>query len=382
MWSVPSRSSSTSEWRGNVFYNAQKYGGQTLKTSNYTFNFHDIAFQLPLAKGLGLGFSLTPYSSVGYRMKHEETSDDIWGNIGRVQYQWEGDGDVTEVKLGVGWEILPGLSIGAAAQYYWGDINRKYNTAILENIVGGNQIASAAGVENYDISRFKGQFGLQWSPIYNRRRILTIGATYDIGGNLNPKVTKTVTTGDVVTSVAQGDTVRLDLKLPRQVAVGIYYTTPKIALGADYVLSELARKQFAAGRAGSRRFRGGLSQYKYLQGRRRVYAQPGRYPQHAEAVVLSGRCPLRHLQPDLRRVECQRVCRYAGCVGIPLKIMGASSIDLGVELGQRGSFDRINEQIGLVKQSYFKSRSASRCSERITGSSVRSTTKSGIKKTT
>ena len=119
---------------GQCFYNSQKYYGQTLNTSYYTVNFHDIAFQLPIAKHLGLGFSLTPYSSVGYRMKQEVDDDEIWGNIGRVQYQWDGDGDVTEVKLGLGWEIFRGFSIGRAAQYYWGDIQRIYKTAILENI--------------------------------------------------------------------------------------------------------------------------------------------------------------------------------------------------------------------------------------------------------
>ena len=35
---------------GQCFYNSQKYYGQTLNTSYYTVNFHDIAFQLPIAK--------------------------------------------------------------------------------------------------------------------------------------------------------------------------------------------------------------------------------------------------------------------------------------------------------------------------------------------
>ena len=164
--------------------------------------------------------------------------DEIWGNIGRVQYQWDGDGDVTEVKLGLGWEIFRGFSIGIAAQYYWGDIQRIYKTAILENITGGGLIADATGTETYSVSRFKGQFGVQWSPISNRRRILTIGATYDIGGDLNPNVTTKVQTGDIFNTVAMDMGNRLGLKLPQQVAVGIYYNTPKIAVGADYVYQD------------------------------------------------------------------------------------------------------------------------------------------------
>lgn len=63
---------------------------------------------MPVAKKLGLGFSLTPYSSVGYRTKYTQDfdpNDPVWGNVGRVQYVYQGEGDVTEVKVGLGWEI-------------------------------------------------------------------------------------------------------------------------------------------------------------------------------------------------------------------------------------------------------------------------------------
>ena len=92
---------------GQNYYNSQKVDGMSKSTAYNTFNFHDIAFQLPLAKKLGLGFSLTPYSSVGYRTKYThdyDPSDPVWGNVGRAQYVYQGEGDVTEVKVGLGWE--------------------------------------------------------------------------------------------------------------------------------------------------------------------------------------------------------------------------------------------------------------------------------------
>ena len=136
---------------GQCFYNSQKYYGQTLNTSYYTVNFHDIAFQLPIAKHLGLGFSLTPYSSVGYRMKQEVDDDEIWGNIGRVQYLYAGEGDLTEVKLGIGWEVVKRVSIGVAAQYYWGDIERTYQTVVSNNIVNGGSVNTVTGTDSYGI---------------------------------------------------------------------------------------------------------------------------------------------------------------------------------------------------------------------------------------
>ena len=187
---------------GVNFYNRQqKYadGAQTTSRTSYnTFNFHDIAFQLPLARRLGLGFSLTPYSSVGYRVSADEQSDDVWGNIGRVQYLYAGEGDLTEVKLGIGWEVVKRVSIGVAA-------------------------------DSYGISRIKMQLGLQADLIQSERQVLTLGATYDMGGNLRPSVNQTVVNGDIYGTVVRGDTTRMALKLPVQLGVGLYYQNAKIA---------------------------------------------------------------------------------------------------------------------------------------------------------
>ena len=64
-----------------------------------------------------MGISLMPYSSVGYKMSFLDQSDDVAGNVGAASYTYSGDGDVTEVKLGVGWEPFKNFSIGAAAKY-------------------------------------------------------------------------------------------------------------------------------------------------------------------------------------------------------------------------------------------------------------------------
>lgn len=345
------------EVEGQNFYNAQKYGGQTLRNSYNSVNFHDIAFQLPIAKRLGLGFSLTPYSSVGYRMKQEVEDDAVWGDIGRVQYQWEGDGDLTEVKLGLGWEPFKNFSIGAAAKYYWGDIQRTYRTAVLENITGGGLITDATGVETYSISRFQAQVGIQWSPINNRKRNLTVGAAYDIGGDLSPEVTTTVKTGDVFTSVAGDETERLALKLPHQVTAGVYYQTMRLALGADYTYSN---------------WRGGNSCWaeRSAAGFDVIYRNTHTVKLGVE--YTPNRTDVRNV---LKRWSYRAGVRYGNyCqsfggvgideyavtlgIGIPLRalgsVLGASSVNLGVEVGRRGGFDRINEQIGMVRQTYFK----------------------------
>ena len=137
---------------GQNYYNSQTAEGIAKRSVYNTFNFHDIAFQMPVTKGLGLGFSLTPYSSVGYRTKfYQDFSDPIMGDVGPVQYTYQGEGDVTEVKLGLGWEIFRNFSVGVAAQYYWGDIDRGY-VMTPTSIVGEGTFGSTIGADNYSIS--------------------------------------------------------------------------------------------------------------------------------------------------------------------------------------------------------------------------------------
>ena len=181
---------------GNFLQNTQKqydangvYTG-VAKNGKNSVNIHEIAVQFPLAKKLGMGISLMPYSSVGYKMSFLDQSDDIAGNIGAASYTYSGDGDVTEVKLGVGWEPFKNFSIGAAAKYYWGKITHNYASAVDNNIVGNGSYLSVIGEDEYAISNFKFQVGLQWSAIANDKHLLTFGATYDYGGGLRPKVTK------------------------------------------------------------------------------------------------------------------------------------------------------------------------------------------------
>ncbi|MBQ2394591.1 MAG: hypothetical protein II307_02375, partial [Alistipes sp.] len=207
----------------------------SVKSSKTSVNFHEIALQLPLAKGLGLGLSLTPYSSVGYNMTAIEQDENAWADVGQVKYNYQGEGDITEVKLGVGWEIFKGFSLGIAGMYYWGGIDRQFTTRIVNNVVGDGSMLSTIGSNNYNVSNFKFQAGVQYSVINTDKRSLTIGATYDIGGSLRPKVTRLTYINDNLTTAVYKDDYRSEIRLPMQIAGGIFYQDVKWSAGFDYV---------------------------------------------------------------------------------------------------------------------------------------------------
>lgn len=353
---------------GQNYYNYQTAEGIAKKSAYNTFNFHDIAFQLPVAKKLGLGFSLTPYSSVGYRTKYThfyDPNDPVWGNVGSVQYGYQGEGDITEVKVGMGWEIFKNFSVGLAAQYYWGAIDRTF-LMVPTSITGDGNFKQSVGADRYHISSFKGQIGLQWNAIINKKRALTFGATYDFGGDLNPQVTKTITIGDNVNTVARGDTTRIALVLPRQLSIGAYYQTTKWALAVDYVFqnwhsansNNVEYTGLSSGNVGYQVAYTNTSTVKLG-----VEFTPNRNDVRSLLKRWSYRVGFRYgtynqsygiYNDASKSYDHHRIGEYAitAGIGVPVKLFAISSIDVGVEFGRRGY--NIAESLGLVRQQYFK----------------------------
>lgn len=332
---------------GQNYYNSQVVGDATKKSAYNTFNFHDIAFQLPIAKGIGLGFSLTPYSNVGYRMQR----DQIDGNVGWGNYVYTGEGDVTEVKFGVGWEPFKNFSIGAAMQYYWGDITRSFSMTPT-NIVDNTTIPATNGIDSYSISSIKGQVGMQLNILSTNKRVLTLGAAYTIGGDLNPEVSKRVSVGNSFNSVVKGDTTHISLVLPTELNTGVVYQTPKWVVGVDYVF-----RNWGSRNKNKEMSNGGFEvAYKNTSTvKLGVEFTPDRYDVRRFYKRWAYRAGLRYGGYN-QTFAGHNLSEYAvtAGIGIPLKFLGVSAIDVGVEYGGRFGSGDVAKRVGLVKQQYFK----------------------------
>ena len=344
---------------GGHFRNSQtKYGAteSNVKTAYNSINIHDIAFQMPLAKGLGLGFSLTPYSSVGYTMHRDDMS--VAGNMGSARYEYYGEGDVSEVKLGIGWAPVKKFSMGASMIYYWGNINRSYKMLPSNIITGNGEFASTTGIDTYDVSRVMAQFGLMWNPILKSNEILSFGATYNLGGNLNPDVVKYVYVDNLLQSTVREDNNgALPLKLPQQAAVGVFYQNLKIKVGLDYV------------------YQGWGNDNLSLQENEDNGVEVGYTDTHTIKFGMQYTPRYSDVRNYLRRVAYRVGARYGDYYqtyggekidqlavtagfGFPVQLFGNSYVDVGFEWGMRGLGERTilvdNMKTGLVKQNYFK----------------------------
>ena len=345
---------------GNFLQNVQRqYAGEgytTAKNGKNSVNIHEIAVQFPLAKRLGMGLSLMPYSSVGYKMSFLDQSPEVAGNVGAASYTYSGDGDVTEVKLGIGWEPFKKFSIGVAAKYYWGKITHNYTSAVDNNFVGQGTYLSVVGKDEYAISNFKFQVGLQWSAIENDKHILTFGATYDYGGGLRPKVTKSLLLNNIYNTEVLYENAVSQMRLPHSVKAGVMYQNPKIMATAEYEF-----QAWGGGNEGhfeEKINNNMLVKYVDTHTAKIGFAYtPNRFDARSYFRRISYRVGARYSNyyQEYNGVAIPQFAVTAG-FGFPLKFMGTSSIDVSLEYGLRGSHALMSSspKIGMIRQDYFK----------------------------
>lgn len=334
-----------------------KSSSSAVKTAYNSVNFHEIAFQMPLAKNLGFGFSLTPYSNVGYKMYRDEMADEILGNIGRVHYQWDGEGDITEVKAGVGWRPFKRLAVGVAMLYYWGNITRNYTSQVPNIITGSGSYSSTTGIDSYVVSKFKAQVGIQWHIVSNTKRMFSLGATYDIGGDLTPQLTQSVYVNNLLQTVVRSKSEKTALRLPQQIAAGIFYQDIHVRWGIDYVYqnwgnenmnySESINKGVSVNYTDTHTIKFGL---EYVPRAMDVSNYLNRV-----SYRIGGR-----VGDFYQTFGGSKIRQYAVTAGLgfPLRLFGGSAVDVGFEYGMRRPENKYIEvdgvETGLVKQDYFK----------------------------
>ncbi len=342
-------------------YNAEGVGNKS-KTAYNTVNIHNIAIAFPMAKNLGAVVSVSPYSSVGYKLNSTDQNDDTWADIGRVVYGHMGEGDITEVKLAVGWAPWRNLSIGVAAKYFWGNIERDFSTTIVNNITGTGEFYPTKGSSLYRVHNFKLQAGLQWNIIFNDKRIFTLGATYDLGGALNPKVESYIHTDNQIDGI-QAAPVRdrintLELRVPHEVGVGLYYQDRIVAWGVDY--------KYSAWGSNNGSFNENTNDKDIAVAYNNTHSLKVGFeitPKRSDVRNYLNRMSYRvgaRLGNYYQTFAGERINQLAitAGLGFPVKIWGASSINVGFEYGRMSPAIATTQlqgaKVGMVKQNYYK----------------------------
>lgn len=154
-----------------------------LKSVSNTFNIKNLAMSFPLFHNSAMAVGVTPYSSTGYGYRYEYTDPELIGNVGNVTYTAGGQGGIYKAFAAAGVTFFKRLSVGAEFDYYFGDIEKTFNTSFSD--------ASHNGINNTISTQVNGvgyKVGLQYEYPVNSRLAFCLGLTYSSGSNLRGSI--------------------------------------------------------------------------------------------------------------------------------------------------------------------------------------------------
>ena len=193
------------------------------------------------ARRLGLSFGLIPFSNVGYQYS---TSQALTAQPGStiLTNTYTGTGGVRQAYLGIGWEPIKGLALGANMSYMWGDYNRR-----LINSYSDGSVNNLVHQYTIDIRSYKVDFGAQYTAKVSAQDYITLGLTFSpthkIGGK--PQLQEILTNSQTNVSDTTSYGGDFDLNLPNFFGVGMMWNhNDKWKVGADYTLQQWSSVKF------------------------------------------------------------------------------------------------------------------------------------------
>lgn len=228
---------------GFTMQNTNFSDGKTkLNAKNSSFDY--LAMQFRLVKGMGMTLGFLPYSNVGYSFLSTEKlpAQSEWDDPVIVNHTYNGTGGLHQAFIGVGYELLPNLSIGTNVSYLFGNFTHKVSATFSD----ANSYPLA---RNYyaEISDLKFDFGTQYTWALNKKNLVTLGAIYSLGKDLHAtssyisqqKLNGSVVITDSVTHIKDA------FQLPHSFGVGATYEyDERITIGADFLLQKFGETRF------------------------------------------------------------------------------------------------------------------------------------------
>ena len=303
-----------------------------------------------VGKGVGVGFGLKPYTSVGYNIVSESTANNDDGSTSNITNQYSGEGGLNQVYLSLGYQISNSLSIGVTANYNFGTINY-LRTQIIENVQFGTLDDRTSRINGLDFN-----YALNYTPTLKDKYTLYSSVRINTQANLSTRNTQEI--GSFSSSTGQNIEI-IDVNLEAQ---GLRESGLTIPTTTTLGLGFGENKKWFMGAEYSFQ---GLSSFsnEFIDVDNINY-------QDASAIAFGG-----YFIPDytsfsnyLKRVTYRAGVRFESTgmivnnteidnfgitfgLGLPLSSAagGFSNVNLGFEIGKRGTTEMM-----LIEENYFK----------------------------
>ena len=301
-----------------------------------------LALGFSVGKGLGMGFGIMPYSSVGYNLVDERT---VSGNS--LTNVYSGEGGLTRAFYSVGYEVLKDLSIGATVNFNFGTLESE-RLQQIEDVQFGTFDRRSSRVNGFDFN-----YALNYSPIIKGRNRLHTSIRVNTQGNLVSKNDRqlgsfSVLTGgdieEVEVDLVSQNLRNTELKIPTTTTIGLGYGEDyKWFVGAEYSFQEMSSFENAFLGADSIMY-GDASSFALG-----AFITPDHDSFTGYLKRITYRAGLR-LDKTGMLVNDVDINNFGITFGLGLPLgRSFSNLNVGFEFGKRGT-----TRANLIEESYFK----------------------------
>lgn len=307
-------------------------------------NLEYLSIGFPLSDRWGAGFGLMPYSSAGYNLLDESTN----GNGATVLNEYSGQGGLNKVYFSMGYRLIGELYLGATMNFNFGNFTNQRIQSV-EDVQFGTLDRRESRVNGFDFN-----YGATYTPRLTDKHTLFTSVTVNTQANLVSENLQRIgsfsrASGDeievVEVDLAASGRDRTEIKVPTTTTLGLGYgEDKKWFLGAEYAFQ--AMSDFTN---------------EFISAEDVVYENASSIgvgaffiPDYSSFTnylkVITYRAGLRLDKTGMvvRGSEINNFGITFG-LGLPLGGGGFSNINLGFELGRRGT-----TVANLVEENYFK----------------------------
>lgn len=213
-----------------------KEGGKKLNRRTADFDYVAAVFRVMPKMGVSVG--IVPFSNIGYSYYSVDKSN----NNLTATSTYSGTGGFSQAYIGVGWEVMKGLSLGGNISYFWGD----YSKSVV-NVSNDSYAKTLTKTYSASVNSYKLDFGAQWQQQLDKKNLLTIGLTAGIGHNLGAQANLSSVTSESQnsTSFESTDSVPDAFSLPYSFGIGATLLHKNsLIVGADYTLQRWGALDF------------------------------------------------------------------------------------------------------------------------------------------
>jgi hypothetical protein len=207
------------------------------RNTQFAGNIDYVSFQMPLAEWAAVSFGVNPLTIVGYEYKFTDVQPSYgYEDSITVSQYFYGKGGITQVYLGLSFDICDRVAIGVNGRYLFGNIFH-----YREVTFPGESLFKPTIYQNaIYVNAWQCDFGFQYHQPIGEDDQLVIGGTYSMKLPM-----KNTTEIHSVTNKDDSDNTSYEFEYPQTAGAGVSYLwNNRLLIGADVTWMQLSQVKY------------------------------------------------------------------------------------------------------------------------------------------